>query len=148
MSPFQDLRAFLEALRRGEAPDPPVGELVGFRFVSLEEGEAVYELEAGERHANPMGTVAGGVLVALADVAMGLAFVATLEEGESFTTLELKINFLRPVWTGRLVARGRVVDRGRTIGLTECDVSDEQGRLVAHATSTVTALRGEAAAGR
>lgn len=142
------LREQLEAMRRGEAPIPPVAELVGFRFVSMGDGEAVFELEAEKRHANPMGTLAGGIFVTLADAAMGGAFVSTLEEGESFTTLEIKINFLRPVWTGRLVAHGRVVGRGRTVGLTECEITDEQGRIVAHATSTCMTLRGDAAEGR
>ena len=74
--------------------------------------------------------------------------MSTLEDGETFTTLELKINFLRPVWTGTLRAEGRVVHGGRTIGMTECDVTDADGRLVARATSTCMTLRGEAAAGR
>ena len=72
----------------------------------------------------------------------------TLEEGESFTTLELKINFLKPVWKARLKATGRVVKQGRTIGLIECDVIDEQGSLVARAVSTCMILRGEQATGR
>jgi uncharacterized protein (TIGR00369 family) len=71
---------------------------------------------------------------------MGLAY-ATLAEGESFTTLELKINSLRPVWSGRLVAEGTVVQRGRTVGLAERSVTDEQGRLVACASSTCLTLR-------
>ena len=103
---------------------------------------------AEERHSNPMGTIHGGILCDLADAAMGMAYFSTLEPGESFTTLELKINFLRPFWTGRLVARGRVVSRGRTVGMTECDVEDDEGRLIARATSTCLTLRGEAAAGR
>ena len=103
---------------------------------------------ADERHSNPMGTIHGGILCDLADAAMGMAYYSTLEPGESFTTLELKINFLRPFWTGRLVARGRVVSRGRTVGMTECDVEDDEGRLIARATSTCLTLRGEAATGR
>jgi len=79
---------------------------------------------------------------------MGMAFFSTCAEGESFTTLELKINFLRPFWTGTLLAHGWVVQRGKTVGMTECDVVDEKDRLIAKATSTVMALRGEAAAGR
>jgi uncharacterized protein (TIGR00369 family) len=105
-------------------------------------------LDVTERHENPMGTVHGGILCDLADAAMGTAFFSTLEDGESFTTLELKINFLRPFWTGRLLARGRVVSRGRTVGLAECDVEDSDGRLIARASSTCMALRGEKAAGR
>jgi uncharacterized protein (TIGR00369 family) len=77
----------------------------------------------------------------LADSAMGLAYASTLEDGESFTTLELKINFLRPMWTGLLVAEGVVVQRGKTIGLAECSVTDENGRLIAKASSTCMTLR-------
>ena len=95
-----------------------------------------------------MGTLHGGILCDVADGALGCAFASTLEEGETFTTLELKINFLRPFWSGLLTATGRVVHRGRTVGMTECDVTDAEGRLIAKATSTCLALRGDAAAGR
>jgi uncharacterized protein (TIGR00369 family) len=95
-----------------------------------------------------MGTLHGGILCDLADAAMGMAFFTTLEEGESFTTLELKINYLRPFWTGTLLAYGKVVSRGKTIGLTECRIVDDQDRLIAHATSTCMALRGGMAQGR
>jgi uncharacterized protein (TIGR00369 family) len=95
-----------------------------------------------------MGTVHGGVPCTLADSAMGMAYAATLEEGESFATLELKINFLRPVWAATLIAEGVVVQRGRTIGLAECSVTDENGRLIARASSTCMTLRHEQAAGR
>jgi len=103
---------------------------------------------ADERHSNPMGTIHGGILCDLADAAMGVAFFSTLEPGESFTTLELKINFLRPFWTGKLIARGRVVQRGKTTGMVECDVFDEQERLIARSSSTCLVLRGEMAEGR
>jgi len=95
-----------------------------------------------------MGTLHGGILCDMADAAMGMAYAATLDEGETFTTLELKINFLKPVWTGKLVATGRVVKSGRTIGLVECDVVDDKERLVARATSTCMTLRGDEARGR
>ena len=127
---------------------PPVAELIGIEFVRAEAGECVMRLEAGERHANPMGTIHGGIVCDLADAAMGMAYFSTLAPGESFTTLELKVNFLRPFWTGMLVARGRVLHGGRTVGLTECDVVDERERLVARATSTCMTLRDDAAAGR
>jgi uncharacterized protein (TIGR00369 family) len=115
---------------------------------NVEAGEATVELQADERLANPMGTLHGGVLCDLADAAMGMAYASTLAEGEAFTTLELKINFLRPVWRARLTAVGTVKQRGSTIGLVECDVTDERGRLIAHASSTCMTLRGEKAAGR
>jgi len=127
---------------------PPVAELIGLELLSAGGGESEFGLDAGRRHANPMGTVHGGILCDLADAAMGVAFASTLDEGQTFTTIELKINFLRPVWEGRLTARGRVVSRGRTVGLTECDVLDAEGRLVARATSTCMTLSGDAAAGR
>jgi uncharacterized protein (TIGR00369 family) len=79
---------------------------------------------------------------------MGMAYAASLEEGESFTTLELKINFLRPVWAGRLIATGRIVKDGQTVGLVECDIHDDQDRLVARASSTCMTLRGARATGR
>ena len=138
----------LRMLQRGELPPPPVAALIGFTLASIEPGRAVVEFEATERHANPMGTLHGGVLCDIADAAMGMTWASTLEAGETFTTLELKINFLKPFWTGKLTATGRVVQGGRTIGLVECDVVDDEARLVARASSTVMTLRGEAAAGR
>ena len=136
------------AMVSGEQSAAPVGMLIGFRPTSIETGKAVFELEAGPQHANPMGTLHGGVICDVADAAMGTAYASTLAEGETFTTLELKINFLRPFWTGRLFATGRVVKAGRTIGLTECDVTDAEGRLVARAMSTCMTLRGEPSEGR
>lgn len=127
---------------------PPVADLLGLELLDAADGEARFRLVAEERHANPMGTVHGGIFADLADAAMGVAYLTTLEEGESFTTLELKINFLRPFRTGTLLADGRVVSRGRTVGLTEADVRDEAGRLIARSSGTQMTLRGEAAAGR
>jgi len=141
----------LDAIRRmqsGALPPPPVASLIGFTLRDAEPGRAVIDFEADTRHANPMGTLHGGVLCDVADAAMGIAYAATLGEGETFTTLELKINFLKPVWTGKLVATGRVVKGGRTVGLVECDVTDADDQLVARATSTCMTLRGAHAAGR
>ena len=134
-------------MRANEA-GAPVAKLVGFRPTSVEDGKAVFELEAGPQHANPMGTLHGGVLCDVADAAMGVAYASTLGEGESFTTLELKINFLRPFRTGKLIANAHLVKGGRTIGLVECDVTDTEGRLVARAMSTCMTLRGDASEGR
>lgn len=138
----------IQSMLAGEAPPPPISRLIGFRLTSIAPGQAVIEFEAGPQHANPMGTLHGGVLCDIADAAMGLACASLLDEGESFTTLELKINFLRPVWTGHLRAVGHVVQPGRTISLAECDVRDDQERLVARASSTCMALRGAQASGR
>src|SRR5215510_4638650 len=138
----------IRKVQRGELPPPPVATLIGFTIDSVEPGRVVMEMEAGPQHTSPLGTVHGGVLCDLADAAMGMAYASALEEGETFTTLELKINFLKPVWSGRLVATGRMVKGGRTVGLTECDVVDDKERLVARASSTLMTLRGESASGR
>ena len=132
----------------GEIPPPPVAGLVGMRMTEIEPGRAVFELEAGPQHASPLGTLHGGIVCDLADAALGCAHASLLEEDETFTTVELKVNFLKPVWSGRLVAEAHSLKFGRTIGLTECRVTDEHGSLVAHATSTLLTLRGEAAHGR
>jgi uncharacterized protein (TIGR00369 family) len=95
-----------------------------------------------------MGTLHGGVLCDISDAAMGMAYASMLKEGESFTTLELKINFLKPIWKAKLRAEGSVVSGGKTVGLVMCDVFDEQGRLIARATSTCMTLRGEQTNGR
>ena len=138
----------LRAVARGERKLAAVADLLGFQLTAIEEGHATVELEAGPQHANPMGTLHGGVLADIADAAMGLAFASGLSEGETFTTIELKMNFLKPVWSGRLRADSKVVKRGRTIGLVECDVVDEKGSLVARASSTCMTLRGTDAVGR
>jgi uncharacterized protein (TIGR00369 family) len=133
----------------GEVAPPPVARTIGFAMTSIGDGRAVFEMDTDPaRHANPMGTVHGGILCDIADGAMGMAFASTLADGESFTTLELKINYLRPVWRARLRAEGTVLKRGRDIALVACDVLDEKGTLVAHATCTCMVLRGERAAGR
>jgi len=134
---------------RGEVPPPPIAQTLGLGLVSLAPGQAVAEYRVDlERHANPMGTVHGGVLCDLADLAMGVVYGGTLQEGESFTTVELTINFLRPVFGGTLRATARLVHGGRSLGLIECDIMDERGRLVARAKSTCMTLRGPQAAGR
>lgn len=132
----------------GEHALPPIAALIGFTLSAVSPGEAVIELPAGPQHANPMGTLHGGVLCDIADAAMGVAYASTLTEGETFATLELKINFLKPVWTAKLRATGRVVKRGNTLGLLECDITDEHQCLVARASSTCMTLRGEQALGR
>jgi uncharacterized protein (TIGR00369 family) len=133
---------------RGEAPPPPIASLLGFTLTAVGEDTATIELKVDERLANPMGTLHGGALCDIADAAMGMAWASTLGEGETFTTLELKINFLKPVWSGTLRATGRVVKGGHTVGLLKCDVLDEKDRLVARASSTCMTLRGAQAEGR
>jgi|ERR1700675_909522 len=125
-----------------------VADLVGFEVSAVAEGHSVATMETGPRHANPMKTLHGGILCDLTDAAMGVAFASTLAPGESFTTVELRINFFRPVWNAKLRAEGKVVRRGKIIGYVECDVIDEKGRLVAKASSTCLVLQGDKAEGR
>jgi uncharacterized protein (TIGR00369 family) len=138
----------MQKIAAGELPAPPIGRLLGFRPVSAANGEAIFEMHVDQRHSNPMGTLHGGVLCDIADAAMGFAYATTLHEGETFTTIELKINFLRPVWKTRLRASARIVKKGRQVGLVECDVTDGEGRLVARASSTCMTLAGHGARGR
>jgi uncharacterized protein (TIGR00369 family) len=130
---------------RALASRVPIAELIGFRVEEAGGGRAMASLDAGPQHANPMGTLHGGVLCDVADAAMGVAFATTLEDGESFTTMNLHITFFRPVWEARLRAEARVVNRGRTAGYVECDVTDQDGRRIAKAHSTCYVLRGEQA---
>jgi len=149
--PEKHVNMLAEISRRiasGDAPAPPIAKLIGFHPISAGGGEAVFEMEADERHWNPMGTLHGGVLCDIGDAAMGFAYATTLAEGESFTTIELKINYLRPVRKARLRASAHVVKRGRKIGLVQCDVTDEAGNLVARASSTCMTLSGDDARGR
>lgn len=119
---------------------PPVARLIGFRITSIFGGEASGELKLRPHHIGPGGTVHGGILCDLADAAMGLAFASTLPGRQSAATVELKINFLRPVWRGRLLVSARVAHRGRRLGMVESEVSDEAGRLIAKASSTCIVL--------
>jgi uncharacterized protein (TIGR00369 family) len=128
---------------RGERETFPVAHLVGLVLREIEPGRAVFEMRAEDRHHNPLGTLHGGVYCDLADAAMGWAYAATLQEGESFTTVEMKINFLRTVRRATLTAEAKVVKAGTTVGYVECEVKDEQGRLVAKAASTCLKLKRE-----
>lgn len=137
MTHFQEL---IEAWIAGRLEPAPVAHLIGFRLVAFEEGVARIEMEAGPQHHNPMGIVHGGILCDLADAAMGVAFAATLEEGESFATLQLSASYLKPVREGKLVATGRVVQRGRTAGHVEAEVADGEGRAVARFAATCAVI--------
>lgn len=138
------LRLVREGLRRGWSP--PIAGLIGFRLTEVRKGRATIEMDAGPQHANPMGTLHGGVICDIADAAMGMAYVTTLGEGESFTTVDLKVNFLRPVWSGHLAARASVMKKGKQTGFMTCKVFERE-KLVAFATSTCMTLAGAAGGG-
>jgi uncharacterized protein (TIGR00369 family) len=136
---FQGPEGFAKLLGPS-SPSWTQGGLLGIEPRSMGDGESRWVLDAGPEHANPMGTIHGGVLCDLGDAALGTAYMTTVEPDESFTTVDLTINFLRPVWSGRLEAVARVVHRGRRIGLAECDITTEDGERVARLAATCMTL--------
>src|SRR5207253_5816440 len=130
--------------------DPPaIAKTLGFKLLEVAPGTATMEIVADtDKHANPMGTIHGGVLCDIADAAIGTAHATSLEEGESFTSLDLQINFFRPVWNDRLRAIAKPVHLGKTVSRYVCEILDSHGKLVAQVTSTLMTLRGEKASGR
>jgi uncharacterized protein (TIGR00369 family) len=133
---------YMRAIARGDVPPPPIALLLGMSIVEVEPGRAVFELEPAEFQFNPIGTVHGGVLATLLDSAMGCAVHSLLPTGSGYTTLELKVNFLRRVTTetGRIRCDGSVIHLGRTVATAEARTADGQGRLIAHATTTCLLL--------
>jgi len=135
------LREALLEVANGRAPPPPIAATLGMKLVKYGEGKATMAMVVGKEFHNPLGTLHGGIMTDLADAAMGIATVSTLAEEESFTTLELKMNFLRPVKSGRITAEGTVVHRGGTIALAEAVVRNVEGKVVARGTATQMILR-------
>jgi uncharacterized protein (TIGR00369 family) len=129
---------YIQAILTGELPAPPIAELVGFRLVEAEPGRAVFELEPGRQHYNPIGSVHGGIALTLLDSAMGCAVHTTLERGVGYTTLEVKTNFVRPITaeTGPISCEGVVIHRGSRIATAEGKLTDANGKLLAHGTTT------------
>ena len=109
---------------------------LGARITESEPGRVVLELDAGPEHRHGGGVVQGGVITQIADAAMGMSLATLQEDGLWNTTIELKINFIRPVVSGRIRAVGRVVEMKQTLLFSEADVLDDQDRLVARASST------------
>ncbi|MEU8541533.1 PaaI family thioesterase [Streptomyces sp. NPDC048717] len=136
----------LELMRRvrTEHPDgiPSIGRLIGMRFDEVEPGRVVVSLDTRPDFANPLGTVHGGIAATLLDSAMGCAVHTTLPAGTSYTTLELKVNYIRAARTDgqKLTAEGTVIHAGRRTATAEGRVRDEQGKLIAHATTTCMIL--------
>jgi uncharacterized protein (TIGR00369 family) len=133
----------LRAIAAGTASPIPYDGQMGFRLVSWSRDGAVVEADVDARFANPTGVVHGGVLMGLADSAMGLTVTGLLEGDQAGTNMDFQMRFLRPVKSGRLVATARVVRRGRRTLVLECDVSDSTGKLVARASSGFLALDGK-----
>ena len=120
--------------------DAPISRLVGFEVRPGGVGEARVELNCGPQLHNPMERVHGGAIAALADAAMGIAFGRTLLDEEDFSTIEMKVNFLRPVKEGLIIAEAKVLERGLRVGFVECTIRNARGKRVATATCTCTVV--------
>ncbi len=125
--------------------DAPVSRLIGFKVAQgsqedRELGRAVVELDVDERFHNPMGRVHGGILSALADAATGIAFGRMLDQGQDFSTVDLQIQYMRPVKSRQLIAKAWVTQRGLRIGFVQCEIRDNRDRLIASATCTCTTI--------
>jgi uncharacterized protein (TIGR00369 family) len=129
---------FLQAIVDGRLPNPPICKVLNFHLAEVSEGQAVFEGVPDASFYNPIDTVHGGFAVTLLDSALSCAIFTTLAKGEKFTTLEIKVNLVRPILkdTGLLRAEGRVIHRGRAVATSEGKLKDKAGRLYAHATTT------------
>lgn len=136
---------FLRAVMDGRFPAPPITALIGFAPTELERGRVVFESAPDERHYNLIGSVHGGYAATLLDSCMACAVHSMLEAGWSYTTLELKVNFVRALTaaTGAVRAEGKLVHLGRRVATAEGRLTDAQGRLLAHATTTCLVIGGE-----
>jgi uncharacterized protein (TIGR00369 family) len=133
----------LQAIAAGELPGAPIAELLGFEPIEAEEGRVVFAAVPDQKHYNPIGTVHGGLAATLLDSAMGCAVHSTLPAGTGYTTLELKVNFTRPITaeTGRILCEGTVVHRGGRVATAEGRVyAEADGKLLAHGTTTCLIL--------
>lgn len=126
-----------------------ISSFLDFEIVAVEAGTATVRVAVDpSRHGNQQGTVHGGFLVELADAAIGTAHSTLMEPGETFTSIDIRAAFLRPVWTDTLIATAGPAHSGRTITHYTCEVTRRDGKAVAIVTSTVMTLRGDRAAGR
>jgi uncharacterized protein (TIGR00369 family) len=129
---------FVQGLADGTLPLNTIARTLGYDVTEAANGRVVITAEPNDSHLNPAGTVHGGLAATLLDSCMGLAVQSTLEQGVSQTTLEFKISLVRPITpaTGLITAEGVVMSRGRRIGTAEGRITDGNGRLLAHGTTT------------
>lgn len=115
----------------------PVGQLIGMNVIpSTEIGQATVTLEVTSEHHNPMGTVHGGIIALLADTAMGVAFGRTLDADQTFGTIDLRVDFIRPVGLAQLTAVGKIVKRGSRVGFMQAEIHNQHQKLIANASCT------------
>lgn len=141
---------FLRAMLAGEIPAPPVAALVGMEVEAIEPGRVVFAFQPAEFHLNPNGVLHGGIAALVCDTACGCAVTTELPPGGTCATLEIKVNYIRPVGVGasRLACTGTVLHLGRRSALAEAKLLDTAGKLVAHATSTLMIFPSEDPHGR
>lgn len=134
---------YLQKIVAGELPRPPIGILMNFALEELSKGSAVFAVEPAEYHYNPIGVVHGGVAATLLDSAMGCAVHSTLPAGAGYTTLEIKVNYVRPmtVATGLVRCEANVIHTGARTATAEGRILDKDGKLYAHATTTCLIFR-------
>jgi uncharacterized protein (TIGR00369 family) len=128
----------LQAMARGDFPAPPIMHLIDVASLEVAEGSVTVRLDPQEFHYNPLGTMHGGVISTLLDTAAACSVHSTLPAGIGYTSLDLSVKFLRPVTlaTGRIVCTGSVLQKGRRTALADARLTDAEGRLLAHATSS------------
>jgi len=136
---------FLQAILKGEIPAPPILKTLDISVATLAPGSASFTFTPQEFHYNPIGTVHGGVITTILDSAMGCSLHSTLPQGVAYTTLELKVNFLKAVTikSGLLTATGKVIQSGSRVALTEAQLTGPDGAVYAHAVSTCLILKKE-----
>ncbi len=129
---------YLRAMVRGEIPLPPIAALINYQLTGADEGHVIFEFTPEEYHFNPFGSTHGGIASAMIDSATACAVHSTLPAGTGFTTLEIKVNFVRPITieSGRMRCEGRVVHEGARTATAGATVMDREGKLYAHGTST------------
>jgi uncharacterized protein (TIGR00369 family) len=134
---------FLRGLKEGSIKEPPISMLIGAAVAEVEEGRVVFELTPEEYHCNPFGTVHGGIACSMLDAATGSAVYSMLPAGVGYTSIDLKINYIRPVMvkTGRMLAEGRIIHMGTRVAVAEGRFTDGKGRLYAFGLSTCMIFR-------
>ena len=134
---------FLKRVVSGELPRPPISALLNFGLAELEEGRAVFTVEPAEYHYNPIGVVHGGLAATLLDSALGCAINTVMPAGRVFTTLEMKINYVRPMRreTGEVLCEATVLHAGSRVATAEGRIVDAAGKLYAHGTATCMLFR-------
>jgi uncharacterized protein (TIGR00369 family) len=138
---------YIQAMGDGRIPFPPILHTLDFKVVSVEKGQAIFSFKPQEFHYNPIGAVHGGVITAILDSAMGCTLHSILPAGTGYTTLELKVNFLKAITikTGELKAIGKIINSGSRTALVEAQLLDSNSKLYAHAVSTCMILKHDGA---